>query len=30
VSSEMFFSFLKLKKGIEVFIDHRDLKLWLV
>ena len=27
VSSEMFFSFLKLKKGIEVFIDHRDLKL---
>ena len=27
VSSEMFFSFLKVKKGIEVFIDHRDLKL---
>ena len=26
VSSEMFFSFLKQKKGIEVFIDHRDLK----
>ena len=26
VSSEMFFSFLKHKKGIEVFIDHRDLK----
>ena len=27
VSSEMFFSFLKHKKGIEVFIDHRDLKI---
>ena len=26
VSSEMFFSFFKQKKGIEVFIDHRDLK----
>ena len=25
VSSEMFFSFLKHKKDIEVFIDHRDL-----
>ena len=27
VSSEMFFSFLKQKKGIDVFIDHRDLKI---
>ena len=27
VSGEVFFSFLKHKKGIEVFIDHRDLNL---